>query len=123
MEQWIRYLKSALKDAHWLNSGHLPKADEYLNNGIVSPGVHVVLVHAFFLFDHIQDVTTETIAILDDGFPNTMYSVAKILRLSDDLEGAKVKLMSSILHILAPHLVPLAQLTNLKRYNVIFNHA
>ena len=93
MEQWIRYLKSALKDAHWLNSGHLPKADEYLNNGIVSPGVHVVLIHAFFLFDHIQDVTTETIAILDDGFPNIMYSVAKILRLSDDLEGTKVKWM------------------------------
>jgi hypothetical protein len=27
---------------------------------------------------------------LDDEFPNIIYSVAKILRLSDDLEGAKV---------------------------------
>ncbi|GAU34506.1 hypothetical protein TSUD_388190 [Trifolium subterraneum] len=88
-KSWILYLNSVLKEAHWLNSGHLPKANEYLNNGIVSPGVHLVLIHAFFLFDHIQDITKETIAILDDDFPNIMYSVAKILRLSDDLEGDK----------------------------------
>ncbi|PNX97613.1 (3S,6E)-nerolidol synthase 1, partial [Trifolium pratense] len=86
---WILYLNSVLKEAQWLNSGYLPKADEYLNNGIVSPGVHLVLIHAFFLFDHSQDITKETIAILDDDFPNIMYSVAKILRLSDDLEGDK----------------------------------
>jgi (3S)-linalool synthase len=99
MKQWIRYLNSVLKEAHWLNSGCLPKVDEYLNNGIVSPGVHLVLIHAFFLFDHIQDITKETIAILDDDFPNIMYSVAKILRLSDDLEGDKVKQMSILLFI------------------------
>jgi (3S)-linalool synthase len=94
MKQWIRYLNSVLKEAHWLNSGCLPKVDEYLNNGIVSPGVHLVLIHAFFLFDHIQDITKETIAILDDDFPNIMYSVTKILRFSDDLEGDKVKLVN-----------------------------
>ncbi|KAI5448210.1 hypothetical protein KIW84_015582 [Lathyrus oleraceus] len=67
----------------------LPKADEYLNNGMISPGVHVVLIHAFFLFDQTQEITKETISILDDDFPNIMYSIAKILRLSDDLEGDK----------------------------------
>ncbi|CAJ2648806.1 unnamed protein product [Trifolium pratense] len=87
--KWLLYLNSVLKEAQWLNSGYLPKANEYLNNGIVSPGVHLVLIHAFFLFDHSQDITKETIAILDDDFPNIMYSVAKILRLSDDLEGDK----------------------------------
>lgn len=91
MKQWIRYLNSVLKDAHWLNSGQLPKADEYLNNGMISPGVHVVLIHAFFLFDQTQEITKETISVLDDDFPNIMYSIAKILRLSDDLEGDKVK--------------------------------
>ena len=88
MKQWVRLLKAFLEEAHWLSSGHLPKAEEYLNNGIVSTGVHVVLVHAFFLFD--QDITEEIVAIMD-GFPNIIYSVAKILRLCDDLEGAKVK--------------------------------
>ena len=84
----MRLLNAFLEEAHWLNSGHLPKAEKYLDNGIVSTGVHVVLVHAFFLFD--QNITKETVAIMDD-FPSIIYSVAKILRLCDDLEGAKVK--------------------------------
>ncbi|XP_012568126.1 neryl diphosphate diphosphatase, chloroplastic-like [Cicer arietinum] len=86
-KSWERFLNSVLKEAHWLNSGYLAKADEYLKNGIVSTGVHLVLVHSFFLFDHI--IQEQTIAILDHQFPNIIYSVAKILRLSDDLEGAK----------------------------------
>ncbi|RDX87425.1 hypothetical protein CR513_31095, partial [Mucuna pruriens] len=72
--------------AHWLKSGHLARSEEYLNNGIVSTGVHVVLVHAFFLLD--QSINKEIVAIMDN-FPQIIYSVAKILRLSDDLEGAK----------------------------------
>lgn len=93
MKQWMRLLNAFLKEAHWLNSGILPTAEEYLNNGIVSTGVHVVLIHAFFLFDHSNGITKETISILDEEFPNIIYSVAKILRLSDDLEGAKVRYM------------------------------
>ncbi|KAK7302644.1 hypothetical protein RJT34_13537 [Clitoria ternatea] len=85
-KSWVRLLNAFLEEAHWLNSDHLPKAEEYLNNGIVSTGVHVVLVHAFFLL--VQDINKETVAIIDD-FPDIIYSVAKILRLSDDLEGAK----------------------------------
>lgn len=92
MEQWVQLLNAFLKEAHWLNSSELPSTDEYLKNGIVSTGVHVVLIHAFFLFDHFQDIIKESVAnvILEDDFPNIIYSVAKILRLSDDLEGAKV---------------------------------
>lgn len=86
----MRLLNAFLKEAHWLNSGHLPKAEDYLNNGIVSTGVHVVLIHAFFLLDNA--ITKENAAIMNDNFPNIIYSVAKILRLSDDLEGAKVKI-------------------------------
>ena len=100
MKQWIRLLNAFLEEAHWLNSGHLPRAEDYLNNGIVSTGVHVVLVHAFFLLDHVNGITKETIDILDEKFPNVIYSVAKILRLSDDLEGAKVRNMSPKLEYL-----------------------
>ena len=94
VKQWIRLLNAFMEEAHWLNSGRLPKAEDYLNNGIVSTGVHVVLVHAFFLLDHVNGITEETIDILDEKFPNIIYSVAKILRLSDDLEGVKVRNMS-----------------------------
>ncbi|RHN52136.1 putative S-linalool synthase [Medicago truncatula] len=86
---WIRLLNAFMEEARWLNSSHLPRAEDYLNNGIVSTGVHVVLVHAFFLLDHVNGITKETVDILDENFPNVIYSVAKILRLSDDLEGAK----------------------------------
>ncbi|TKY71583.1 (3S,6E)-nerolidol synthase 1 [Spatholobus suberectus] len=83
---WLQLLNAFLEEAHWLNSGHLPRSEEYLNNGIVSTGVHVVLVHAFFLLD--QSINKEIVAIIDN-FPEIIHSVAKILRLSDDLEGAK----------------------------------
>ncbi|XP_061370104.1 neryl diphosphate diphosphatase, chloroplastic-like [Gastrolobium bilobum] len=86
-KSWVRLLNAFLEEAHWLNSGQLPKAEEYLNNGIDSTGVHVVLVHAFFLFD--KGITKESVAIMEKGIPNIIYSVAKILRLSDDLEGAE----------------------------------
>ncbi|CAJ1961468.1 unnamed protein product [Sphenostylis stenocarpa] len=83
---WVHLLNAFLEEAHWLNGGHLARSEEYLKNGIVSTGVHVVLVHAFFLLDH--SINMETVAIMDN-FPQIVHSVAKILRLSDDLEGAK----------------------------------
>ena len=92
----MRLLNAFLKEAHWLKSGILPTTEEYLNNGIVSTGVHVVLIHAFFLMDHAKGITKETLSILDEEFPNIIYSVAKILRLSDDLEGAKARETSMI---------------------------
>ena len=39
-------------EARWFSVGHVPKTDEYLKNGIISSGVHVVLVHLFFLLGH-----------------------------------------------------------------------
>ena len=58
-----------------------------MKNGIVSTGVHVVLVHAFFLLDH--NICKETVALIDD-IEGITYLVAKILHLYDDLEGTKV---------------------------------
>ncbi|CAJ1961466.1 unnamed protein product [Sphenostylis stenocarpa] len=75
MKQWVQLL----------NGGHLARAEVYLKNGIVSTGVHVVLIPAFLLLDH--SINMETVAIMDN-FPQIVHSVAKILRLSDDLEGA-----------------------------------
>ncbi|KOM53883.1 hypothetical protein LR48_Vigan09g254200 [Vigna angularis] len=85
-EKWVRLLNAFMEEAHWLRSGDLPRSEEYLNVGIVSTGVHVVLLHAFFLFD--QSINMETVAVMDN-FPQIVHSVAKILRLSDDLEGFK----------------------------------
>ena len=37
-----------LVEAKWFVVGHVPKTDDYLKNGIISSGVHVVLVHMVF---------------------------------------------------------------------------
>ncbi|XP_028792290.1 (3S,6E)-nerolidol synthase 1 [Neltuma alba] len=87
IKSWIRLCNAFLEEAKWLSSsGKLPNSEEYLENGIVSTGVDVCLVHAFFLLG--QGFTNETLALMD-GFPALISSTSTILRLCDDLEGAK----------------------------------
>ncbi|KAK4254030.1 hypothetical protein QN277_009463 [Acacia crassicarpa] len=86
-KSWAALVNSFLVEARWLNSGELPKAKEYLENGIVSSGVHVVFLHAFFLLLD-QNITQQNIAVMDQ-IPSLSSLVGKILRLCDDLEGDK----------------------------------
>ena len=85
--QWGSLCNAFLTEAKWFASGHLPKAEEYLKNGIVSSGVHLGLVHIFFLLGH--GITSETVRLIDSN-PPIVSSVATILRLWDDLGSAKV---------------------------------
>ncbi|KAI9105164.1 hypothetical protein K1719_022693 [Acacia pycnantha] len=86
-KSWAALLYSFLVEARWLNSGDLPKAKEYLENGIVTSGVHVVFLHAFFLLLD-QNITQQNVAVIDQ-ISSLSSLVGKILRLCDDLEGAK----------------------------------
>ncbi|KAL6333390.1 hypothetical protein AAG906_028575 [Vitis piasezkii] len=83
---WACLCNAFLVEAQWFADGHVPKADEYLKNGVISSGVHAVLVHMFFLLGH--GITKRNVDIVDD-FPENISSVAKILRLWDDLGSAK----------------------------------
>eukprot|EP00261_Vitis_vinifera_P032725 XP_019073968.1 PREDICTED: (3S,6E)-nerolidol synthase 1, chloroplastic-like isoform X1 [Vitis vinifera] len=83
---WASLCNAFLVEAKWFASGHVPKAEEYLKNGAVSSGVHVVLVHLFFLLGH--GITKENVDLVDD-FPGIISSTATILRLWDDLGSAK----------------------------------
>ncbi|PIM98550.1 Tricyclene synthase [Handroanthus impetiginosus] len=80
---WANMCDAFLLEAKWFGSGNLPTADLYLENGEVSSGVHVVLVHLFFLLGlgggaiHLKDTS------------KLISSVATILRLWDDLGSAK----------------------------------
>ena len=85
--QWASLCNAFLVEAKWFASGHVPKDEEYLKNGAVSSGVHVVLVHLFFLLGH--GITKENVDLVDD-FPGIISSTATILRLWDDLGSAKV---------------------------------
>ncbi|XP_059660965.1 (3S,6E)-nerolidol synthase 1-like [Cornus florida] len=83
---WATLCNAFLVEANWFASGHSPKTEEYLKNGIVSSGVHVALAHIFFLLGH--GLTNESANLVND-IPDLIYSVATILRLWDDLGSAK----------------------------------
>ncbi|KAJ9690164.1 hypothetical protein PVL29_012690 [Vitis rotundifolia] len=83
---WASLCNAFLVEAKWFASGHVPKAEEYLKNGAVSSGVHVVLVHLFFLLGH--GITKGNVDLVDD-FPGNISSTETILRLWDDLGSAK----------------------------------
>ncbi|KAK2992401.1 hypothetical protein RJ640_000476, partial [Escallonia rubra] len=83
---WASLCNAFLVEARWFASGHIPKAEEYLNNGIVSSGVPVVLVHMFFL---LGDGATKESANLVSENPGVITSIATLLRLWDDLGSAE----------------------------------
>ncbi|XP_062087436.1 (3S,6E)-nerolidol synthase 1-like [Humulus lupulus] len=83
---WASLCEAFLVEAKWFASGHVPKAEEYLKNGVVSSGVHVVLVHIFALLG--ESLTQNTMDFVEN-MPSIITSTASILRLWDDLGSAK----------------------------------
>ncbi|KAH6779803.1 hypothetical protein C2S52_011040 [Perilla frutescens var. hirtella] len=86
-EAWGSLMDAFLKEAKWLrsSSGDI-NAEEYLKNGVISSGVPMVLSHLYFLMGN--PLTNQTHLLLND--PNGLtHSVAKLLRLLDDLGTAQ----------------------------------
>ncbi|KAL2341992.1 hypothetical protein Fmac_009932 [Flemingia macrophylla] len=83
---WKSLCKAFLIEAEWFASGNMPSAEVYLKNGIVSSGVHIVLVHIFFLLG--EGLTKENVHTID-GIPPIISSPATILRLLDDFGNAQ----------------------------------
>ncbi|KAK3014675.1 hypothetical protein RJ639_009988 [Escallonia herrerae] len=90
---WASLCNAFLVEARWFASGHIPKTEEYLNNGIVSSGIPVVLVHMFFLLG--DGATNESANLVNDN-PGIVTSIATLLRLWDDLGSAEVTTFSSL---------------------------
>ncbi|XP_022878022.1 (3S,6E)-nerolidol synthase 1-like isoform X1 [Olea europaea var. sylvestris] len=83
---WASLCDAFLVEAKWFASGNLPTSNEYLENGKVSSGVHVILVHIFFLLG-INRKTGGAVQV--DDISELVSSVAAILRLWDDFGSAK----------------------------------
>nr|XP_043630944.1 (3S,6E)-nerolidol synthase 1-like [Erigeron canadensis] len=83
---WATLCNAFLVEAKWFASGHILNAKEYLENGIVTSGVEVVLVHCFFLLG--DGKTREQAGLINDN-RDIISSVATILRLWDDLGSAQ----------------------------------
>ncbi|KAB1201253.1 (3S,6E)-nerolidol synthase 1 [Morella rubra] len=83
---WASLCDAFLVEAQWFASGLAPKSEEYLKNAVVSSGVHVLLVHTFFLLG--QRIKKETENLVENQ-PGIISSSATILRLWDDLGSAR----------------------------------
>ncbi|KAG6696554.1 hypothetical protein I3842_09G153500 [Carya illinoinensis] len=81
-KSWASLCNAFLVEARWFASGQLPRSKDYLENAIVSSGVHVVLGHTFFLLG--RRLTEETRNLVEN-VPDIISSPATILRLWDDL--------------------------------------
>ncbi|KAK4439279.1 Tricyclene synthase 0e23, chloroplastic [Sesamum alatum] len=83
---WASLCSAYLVEAKWFASGVSPTANMHLENGKVSTGVYVVLVHLFFLLG-LGRTSGGTINLPDVS--ELISGVATILRLWNDLGGAK----------------------------------
>ncbi|KAG6642637.1 hypothetical protein CIPAW_09G153600 [Carya illinoinensis] len=62
--EWASLCNAFLVEARWFASGQLPRSKDYLENAIVSSGVHVVLGHTFFLLENVPDIISSPATIL-----------------------------------------------------------
>ncbi|WCJ20360.1 (3S 6E)-nerolidol synthase 1 chloroplastic [Euphorbia peplus] len=85
-KSWGSLCNAFLVEARWFSTSNVPSAEEYLENAILSTGVHVLLVHLFFLLG--EGIDKKNVEFIE-GNPGIIRSTAKIVRLWDDLGSAK----------------------------------
>uniref|UniRef100_A0A803LKY7 Uncharacterized protein n=1 Tax=Chenopodium quinoa TaxID=63459 RepID=A0A803LKY7_CHEQI len=78
---WAEQCNAYFIELRWSVDKYSPSPKEYLNNGIVSSGTHVVLAHAFFLMG--TEISKRSLEELN-SLPSIISSTATILRLWND---------------------------------------
>nr|QPL17966.1 terpene synthase [Lathyrus odoratus] len=79
---WIDIFKAFLEEAMWFNSRYVPSYKTYLENGVISAGACMALVHATFLIG--DGLSKKTISMMKT-YPRLFTCSGEILRLWDDL--------------------------------------
>ncbi|XP_058773844.1 probable terpene synthase 11 [Vicia villosa] len=79
---WIDIFEAFLEEAKWFNNGYVPSYKTYLDNGVITAGSCMALVHATFLIG--DDLSKETISMMKP-YPRLFTCSGEILRLWDDL--------------------------------------
>ncbi|TKY48783.1 Isoprene synthase [Spatholobus suberectus] len=85
---WSDLCKSYLQEAKWFYSKVIPPFNEFLENGWISSGGGVLLIHSFFLVSQDQDITEQGLHSLTN-YHDLLRSSMTILRLSNDLGTSK----------------------------------
>ncbi|XP_059432149.1 myrcene synthase, chloroplastic-like [Corylus avellana] len=84
---WADQCRSFLLEAKWYYSGYTPSLEEYIENGWVSIGPAVMLVHIYFSITN--PITKETLDWLEE-VPNISRWSSMVVRFADDLGTSKV---------------------------------
>ncbi|KAK2987975.1 hypothetical protein RJ640_011238 [Escallonia rubra] len=84
---WIDMIEGFMLEAEWLNNGHIPNLEDYVENGVTTAGTYMALVHVFFLIG--KGVTDENVKLIVKPYPKLFSCSGRILRLWDDLGTAK----------------------------------
>ncbi|RHN75612.1 putative geranyl diphosphate diphosphatase [Medicago truncatula] len=79
---WMDMFDAYLEEAKWFNSGYVPSFKTYLDNGVISVGSCMALVHSTFLIG--DGLSKETISMMKQ-YPRLFSCSGEILRLWDDL--------------------------------------
>ncbi|XP_073010336.1 (3S,6E)-nerolidol synthase 1 isoform X2 [Typha latifolia] len=85
-KSWAKLCNAFMVEARWFTAKQVPMTSTYLKNAVISTGLHIVLVHIFFLIG--QGITKETVEVIESD-PGLITCPATILRLWDDLGSAK----------------------------------
>ncbi|CAL1397693.1 unnamed protein product [Linum trigynum] len=84
-QSWAKLFEAFLVKARSLRTEECRKSDDCLRTGIVTSGVPLLLVHFFFMLG--LGLTEQNVGLVDGDEPPLITSVAKILRLSDELSS------------------------------------
>nr|UIO87237.1 terpenoids synthase [Blumea balsamifera] len=84
---WIDLVEAYMVEIKWVKKGIIPNLKEYMENGVITSGAYMALVHLFFFIS--KGVTKENMRNLLDPYPKFFTLAGTILRLWDDLGTTK----------------------------------
>nr|QLC36836.1 terpene synthase 36 [Cannabis sativa] len=87
---WIDMCRGFLQEAKWYYSGYTPTLEEYIENGWISVGAPVLIVHAYFSHSNNNKEIFECLE--HSYYPTIIHHCAIILRLSNDLATSSEEL-------------------------------
>ncbi|XP_057452330.1 (-)-alpha-terpineol synthase-like [Lotus japonicus] len=88
MKAWANLCKAFLNEAKWYHSGYTPSFEEYIQNGVTSSSVPLLLTHTYFLIPN--SFKEEEIKNLEE-YPDIICFAGKIFRMREDATGDVAK--------------------------------
>ncbi|XP_020243766.1 probable terpene synthase 9 [Asparagus officinalis] len=89
INEWIRLCEACLRDAQYIHEGITPSLEKYVENGWISIGYPMFLVHAFYFVDH--NFTEKSLDLWEHSH-QLLYLSGVLTRLMDDLAPSKAEM-------------------------------